>query len=153
MFCQEPSLLRSLEGPRDPLRPPPPPPPRLLQLPPLEPAQALASLRPWLRPSALHPPPPPPPRVLPRPSRPPAGHHKPDVSALAEHTVETPNNQTVAQQIPHQSCQPLGCQTMNSEPKNFLEQHVSKCTAMHLPEHHTTTTQSDRHTLQSSSTR
>lgn len=67
VFPQEPCLPRSLEGPRGLLCRLP-----LLQPPLLEPALALASLHPWLRPSA--PRPLPPPRVLARLSRPPVGH-------------------------------------------------------------------------------
>lgn len=66
-FLQEPCLPTNLVEPQGLLcrR-------LLLQLPPLEPALALASLHPRLRPSApRHPPPP---RVLARLSRPPAGH-------------------------------------------------------------------------------
>lgn len=66
VFLQEPCLPTSLVGPRGPLCRLP-----LPQLPPLEPALALASLHPRLRPSA--PRPPPPQRVQARPSRPPAG--------------------------------------------------------------------------------
>lgn len=66
VVLQEPCLPTSLLGPRGLLCRLP-----LPQLPPLEPALALASLHPRLRPSAPHPPPPQ--RALARLSQPPAG--------------------------------------------------------------------------------
>lgn len=140
LFLQEPCLPRSLEGPLGLLCQLL----LLLQPPLLEPALAMASLHPWLRPSA--PRPPPPPRVPARLSPPPAGHpnsgcplyrfprplfHR---EAQQEYTVEWEtdmNNKVLHNKYLINPVNLLAVQSLTQSPR-ILWQHVPKCTAMHF---------------------